>query len=444
MPKKIYDIVPPKAKMGNAIKTLDGKNKVRKTRKKPISDFPVPQPIMQPVVPPIAQYGKKRFPLREVLAGGAIITFLFGIYLYNKLPKADVEIWPKMDTLTFQEKITADASVDLVNLDDKVIPAQYLEEQIDGNQEFPTTGIASNDGKASGIIKIYNKLNPAAPFTLIKGTHFLSDSGKYFITLGKITIPAAHYEKGKLVPGSVDAKVEAKEVGENNNIGASNFSVPKLSGTSYYYNIYAESKDAMAGGYTGSVKKATKDDIQQAKDAVTKKLLSQAEDSLKGKLSLEDVLLDNAILRDVINVSADAKEGAVIDKFNVSAKVKISALVFKKQDLEKLAKDYILSQLSDDQNFWEKSLDLGYNPEAVDVRGGSAKLDLKLSAKTYQSINTNDLIDFLSTKSAYQIKETVGRMYNDSVSDTKVDFWPFWVKKSPKDKNRIRIDLLFE
>src|SRR3989344_3136043 len=176
MAKKIYDIVPPKLarKAVNTAKTAAKDGKRIKHHKE------------------VTHHNKKsNFPLKEILVGGGVIVVLLSFYAYIKLPKADIQISPKMDTLTLQEKITADKSINSVSLASKVIPAQYVEIQKDGVQEFPATGSASNDGKATGTIVIYNKITPLTSFTLIKGTHFLSDSGKYFITLAKITIPAA-------------------------------------------------------------------------------------------------------------------------------------------------------------------------------------------------------------------------------------------------------------
>lgn len=430
MSKKIYDIVPPKEsrKVEKAIRFLDAEDK-KKLRYKKTANLP---------------HKEKRFPFREIFIGGFIIIALFVVYFVLKLPRADIEIWPKTSTLTLQEKIKADKSADSINLDLGLIPAQYMEEEQESWQEFEATGIATNDGKASGIIKIYNKTDTLAPLTLIKGTHFLSDSGKYFITLGKITIPAAQYKKGKLVPGSINAKVQAKEVGDNHNIGPSKFSVPKLSGTPYYHTIWGESENQMSGGYKGNVKKVTKDDIEKAQNSLEKQLFQESEKSLRNKLSEGDVLLDGAVLRDVVESKALVKSDSIMDNFNVQAKVKVSALVFKKQDLDKLVKDYILSQLEDNQTFLEKSLEVNYGPELVDIKGGKQILNLQSSVKTYHKIITEDLIDLLQRKSASQMEDIINKMYGDKISEVKINFWPFWVNKAPKDKNRINVDLLFE
>jgi len=426
MSKKIYDILPPKLinKVEDTLKDLSGAAKKKKSHRKTVQE----------------RHKKRPFPSKEILIGGLVIVFLLGIYFYNKLPRVDIQIWPKTDNLTLQEKITADKAIDNIDLLGKIIPAQYIEQVEDSWQEFPATGIVPNDSKASGTIRIYNKISPSAPLTLKTGTHFLSDSGKYFVTLEKITIPGSQ----KKVPGSIEAKVQAKESGADYNIGPSKFSVPKLSGTDYYYSIWAESDKAMVGGYTGSLKKVTKDDISKAEGALTKKLLSQAENSLKNKLSQDDILLDGAISREVIEASSNIKTDSIIDKFNQSAKVKVSALVFKKQDLEKLAKDNILSQLSEDKSFLESSLNLTHNLDVVDLKDGKGKINLQISAKTYYDIDNNNLVDSVSKKSAGGIKEVIDEKYGDKISDIKINFWPLWVNKAPKNKNRIRINLIFE
>ncbi len=448
MAKKIYDILPPK--IAQKKKTLAQKplgesvvkksavvSKARATQrtKKQESDAVA-------YIAPTA--GKRRFPMREIFAGSAVILLLVSIYLYNKLPKADIQIWPKMEQLSLQEKVTADKSILTIDISKNIIPAQYKEENQDGWQEFSATGNVSTDKKATGTIKIYNKLDPSAAFTLIKGTHFLSDSGKYFVILDKVVIPAAQYQKGKLIAGSVSAKVEAQEAGEDYNVGPSKFSIPKLSGTAYYYSIYAESTISMTGGSKGNAKRVTKDDIDKAKNVLTKELLAQAESTLRGKLSPEDVIIDNSLSRNIVDFTTTVKADAIIEKFDAQATVKVSALLFKKQGLEQFAKDSVNSQLSEDESFLAKSMEVSYSPVSVDSKKGSAVMDLKLSVLTYKSIDTNALVELFVQKSADEIKNLMGKNYGDKVSKTQVDFWPFWVTSAPKNHDKIKINLIFE
>ncbi len=427
MSKKIYDIKPPK--MAQKVGSVN-KVEIKKRRTATHKMAPV---LYQP------KLGNKRFPLREMVIGGGIILLLFGVYFYNTLQKVDIQISPKIDTLSIQEKIIADKTASVINANKKIIPALYVEELKEMTQNFPASGSASNDGKATGTIKIYNKISPSSPLSLKVGTHFLSNSGKYFVTLDKVVIPAM---SGKTA-GSISARVQAKESGSAYNIGASKFSVPKLSGTAYYYNIWAESTTAMSGGYTGDVKKVTNADIANAKDVLTKKLLIDAETALKAKISEEYVLLDSAILRNVISATADVKADAIADNFNETAKVKVSALMFKKADVQEFVKSDLLKQLPDGKNYVEKSLDIQYSADSVDLQKGVIALSIKISSGTYFNIQKNDIVELASQNSADEIKKAISQRYGDKVSDVKISFWPFWANKAPSNKNRISVELRF-
>jgi len=397
MSKKIYDILPPNSV--NSEKSVKiNFNNLEKNKKNRIKNSPVVKNVIVE-----NKRKEKRFYKKEILIGSSIIVFLVGIYIYTKLPKVEIQIKPNLEDLILETKIIADKNISNIDSYQKIIPAYYIEVLKDESKEFEATGSSLNDSKASGTIIIYNKLSPSTPLTLIKGTHFLSDSGKYFITLDKVTIPAA---KGK-TPGSITVKVQAKESGPDYNIGSANFSVPKLSGTVYYYGIWAESKEKMSGGYTGNLKKVTKEDILIAKEVLTDKLLKQAEESLRNKLVLGDILLEDAILREVIDSSSDIKEGSNVDYFNESAKVKVSGLILKQSDLDSFAKDYINSNLPDFKIFWDKSLNVNYNLNLVDIQKGTETIDLQISGKTYYEIDINELIDLSARKSETEIKDVL-------------------------------------
>ena len=360
------------------------------------------------------------------------------------MPKADIEIKPKLEPITLDYSITADKSANSADASKKIIPAFFLQEEKEGSMEFNATGSVAADKKASGIITIYNKLTPTTPFTLIKGTHFLSNSGKYFITLDKVTVPAGNYSKGKLVPGSIGVKVEAKETGEAFNIEPSSFSVPKLSGTIYYYSISGESKNAMAGGYTGNLKKITKEDIENAKNTLAEKLYGQGKESMQKRLSESHVLLAGAIVKEVLSFSASQEAEKLTENFTATAKVKLSALAFKSEDIENIAKKELTALLPDYKKLLEDSLKITYVSEQADIEKGTMQMALGFSADAYFQIDTADLIDLFSNKTEGEIKNLISTRHGENIAESKVDLWPFWVKKAPKDKNRIKIELNFQ
>ena len=181
MAKRFYDIVPPRVRSGARSKAAAKKMSSRASRRGKIS-------LMQ----------MRR---RLILAGVCAVVVLVLVYLYVKLPYLSVDIQPATNAMAFNQQIAADKSVSAVDLQANKIPAKIIEAEKELFQDFPATGSSSNEGFATGVITVYNKYSPATPFNFRAKTRFISDSGKYFVSVGKISIPAAKYANGKLVPG---------------------------------------------------------------------------------------------------------------------------------------------------------------------------------------------------------------------------------------------------
>jgi len=428
MAKKIYDIKPPKLVRKTEERTVpkaslvDVKHTKRPTRKKKEG-----RSIWWPIS-----------------IGAAVVLLIIGVYLFFKLPKATIVIWPKVDILGFKQTITADKTADLVDIAKAVIPAQYFEASKTISQDFPATGNATNEGYAAGNITIYNKFDPPAPFTFKAGTRFVSDSGKLFISSQKVVIPAAKKVGSKITPGSVQIKVQAVEGGSDYNIAPSNFSIPGLKGTAYYYSIYAVSTSAMTGGYSGKVKKVTDDDIQGAKEVLTKKTTDDAIANLKAQISSDYILLNNAVLSKVTSASTQTKSGTVVENFNYNVAVTASALAFKKSDLDKYVRSYIISQMPEGKTLLDSNLKIDYSASTVDVSGGKAVLNLDFSSGVYKNIDKNSLSLSMLGENADQMRVTIANSLEDQVSNTKISFWPFWVTSAPNSQKAVNIELEFQ
>lgn len=426
MPRKIYDVKPPKLvkQVEEGIKEFLGEDKKKKTTK--------------------TRRKKENISMRPfVFLFVLIVVLILGVFLYFKLQRATVQIWPKVDTLSFKQVVVADKTAQVIDPSKFLIPGKYFEVSKTDSQDFPATGNASNEGLATGTITIYNKYSPVMPFTLKAGTRFLSDSGKLFTSLQKVVVPAAKKVGSKITPGSIEITVQAAEGGEAYNIAPANFSVPGLKGTAYYYSIYATSAKAMTGGYAGKVKKVTDDDIQAAKDALVKKATDEAKEELKKQIPSEYVLLENAVSSETVDSSTETKVGTVAEKFNYKATVKVSAMTFKKSDAEQFAKEYLVSQLEQGETLLDSSFDVKYSSSSIDVSGGKETLSLEFSSGAYKDVDKNSMALSLMGKNNNQINETINNILGDQVSKVKINFWPFWTKLAPKSQNGIKVELKF-
>ena len=478
MNKKIYDILPPKeeikmidkpAKNSGILAIKVAKDPIIKTKAvfasnanqediKPESIVEVMQEPSQDYIsneventeleklPTIPAGTRKKLNFsfkRALLVCCGIFVIMLSGYLYFSMQKAEISIWPKTESVSYNDKITAETTITAIDLENKKIPLELFKIEKDLWQDFPSTGTAQSSGKASGTIKIYNRLNPVSAFTLKSGTHFLSDSGKYFVTLEKVTIPAGTLKSGKVVPGSINVKVVAEEAGKDYNIEASKFSVPKLAGTNYYYSIDAESTSSMTGGYSSDVKQVSEADLINAKNQLSKKVVAEAEVDLRNKIPLEYVLFDNAISSTVTETFSPVKVGATVENFSYQVKVKATALAFKRQDIEKFAKDS-LSALAFQKSILEKSYKLDFISEPINLNSGVIILNSDFRALVYQPIDTNEFFSILMQKNETEVKDIITSRLSNQVERLYVTFWPFWTKKVPTNKDKINIELKFE
>ena len=431
MAKKVFDIIPPHLVEKKTVKTKEKVSHTVATQKKHHKEK--------------KERKERSFRFGGVVVSGAALLVIVCIFLYFKLASLSVVVWPMTEELNMEEQITALTTQEEVDLGIKTIPAQLITEEKELFQEFDATGSGQNEGKAGGTIRVYNKYSPATVISLKTGTHFLSDSGKYFKAASKIVIPAATIKGSKITPGSVDVKVEAIESGEAYNISASKFSVPKLAGTDVYYAIYAESSAKMEGGYESTIKVVTADDIDKAKVALSDKLLSDVDASIKEKVSTDGlVLFNDALIKEVTEASSTVKAGTEVDKFTYKVKVSGSALVFKQSDLDTLARQDIASQIGKGRVLLGKSLVLNYTPIKIDSSSGKITFDLQILSKTYPEINKIELISKLSKKDSDQIRSIVSDAFLGQISQIKINLWPFWVTKGPSNQNKIKVDLNFE
>jgi hypothetical protein len=443
MPRKIYDIKPPKLankKTEKSLKEVPVEIKVKKT----VRRIEVPKAVKHREEKEYKPEKVKRSIKWPVLIGGLVVVLIIGVYLFVKLPKATITISPTVDTLSFKQTITADKSVKVVDDSKNIIPAQYFTATKTVSQDFPATGNADNTGMATGTVTIYNKCDPTTPLSIVKGINFLSNNNKVFATVQKkFVIPAGTKKGGKVTPGSIQAKVQAVEGGTSYNIAPATFSAPGLNGTVYYSCIYAVSTTAMSGGYSGKVKKVTDDDIQGAKDTLTQKATDEAMSAVKGQISSDFILLDNSALSNVTSASTLVKSGAVADSFKYNVTVQASALVFKKSDLEQFSKKYISSQIPDGKTLLDNSFKMDYSAPTIDVSGGKATINLDFSSGFYQNIDKNALTLKMLGENADQIKQSVSDNLADQVDNVNVKFWPFWVTSAPNNQSAVNINLKF-
>jgi len=367
-----------------------------------------------------------------VIAGFLVLTFLF-IYF---LAKAEVNVISKKTIWQEQMPILAASNMNQVDETMFKIPLTAYEFRRTVTQKFPTTEIKNIENKAKGTIRIYNAYS-SEPQVLIATTRFLSKEGKLFRLVNKVTVPGAKIENGKIVPSYVDAEVIADKAGEDYNIGPTTFTIPAFEGTPRYSKFYAESFSKMTGGYIGTAKIVGQSDFEKAKSQIINIASISLNEELKSKLKKGDIVLDDAKIFTLDNVSTNPQIGEKADEFEITGKVILKALVFNEDDIKQV---FIAEAKKNNPQFEDKeifSYQFNYGAPRVDFDKKLLSFPVEAQLVFREKINPDDFVNNLTGKSIKELESFFKKFSN--IEKVDISIWPNFLKFTPLNSSRIKL-----
>jgi len=424
MPKKIFDIIPPE-------KVEKDKKPTLKTFKEKISGPKSLEKVEERIETITAKIEVKKKGFRITWVVVPVFLALL-IFVATQISKAEIEIWPKTELVSFETKLTIDTNADEIDFSYKIIPAQVFESQKVLYEEFQATGKTLK--KAEGVIRLYNSYSTKSE-TWLQGTRFVSSEGKLFKSKDKIIVPGAELKDGKIIPRYVDVNVIAAESGEEYNIEPSHFSIYVFRGTPRYTKFYGESLEPMTGG--GDSAQVTEQDLESAEKLLVQKAKIACEDDLKNKISDNSIFLGDILETEILEKFSLTKIGDETEVFSFKVKAKSKTLLFEKKDIENYVKETVLAQDSKEKSLYQESLKIDYTPQTIDFDSGKAVISLNVSVEVYTRIDLDILKKELIDKSL--AGTTIFLENQPEITKVKVELWPFWVKNVPKNVEKINV-----
>jgi hypothetical protein len=217
-------------------------------------DPPVESPTPPPpsVQPPLYPRRERRFPWGTAIIALLVVGASIGALTIFSGAKVDID--PMTNTGAIAGTFTATPSTG-------DLPFALVNVQKTASETVPAESTVTANDTAQGTVTIYN--TQSKPQQLIKNTRFETTAGLVFRIHDSISVPAGT----AVAPGTLNVTVYADSPGPTYNIGPSSFTLPGLSGTPQFSQVYAKSTGSMAGGFSGTrpaVGQAT-DDAEHAK-----------------------------------------------------------------------------------------------------------------------------------------------------------------------------------
>jgi len=389
----------------------------------------------------------KNFP--KIRKRGIVILLIapfliLGFIVFLTVGSAQIEIKPRSQILDSQLKVTM--SPDLSSVDNLLnrIPGQLFTINKSASNEFSATAEKDAVQKSRGIITIFNKYS-TSPQPLVATTRFEyiqegEESGLVFRTLQAVTVPGMKVENGVIVPGRKNVEVIADKAGQAYNVPVGDFGIVawrERGDTLRYEKIYGQSNNSMHGGIVGRAKVVSEFDYNNARDNLVTQVVNEINEALSTQSAGLELLAN--IEPEINPVDSTAKIDDAVDTFTMTVNGSMVTMGYKKEDLMGLIASHV--EKTSDLMIVPEKLELSYKNAVMDFVKNTFEVIVVIGGNAYAKINKADIVVNLMGKNEFQIKEYLSAIAD--IDSAKVVLSPFWVKKIPKNKEKIDISLTF-
>lgn len=373
-----------------------------------------------------------KFPWKKFgIIGGAIgLILLIVAYIYVPLATATVKMAAEKKKVDISFTIDKDNSG--VDTGNQTIPGRLIDETKEKSQKFPATGKKKTGTKATGTVTVSNKYS-TTPQTIVAGSRVVSSSNLVFKTVSNVTMPGYTKPAADIIPGTASVGIEANDFGDNYNIGPSHFTIPAADP-----NIYADSSSAFTGGSSKDITFVTQTDINKAKEEVGKALEEDLKKTISEKLDEDEKLLDESVKITQVSANPSVGVNGEASEFEMRVRSNGKAMVFKEDDLKKLAESVLADQIGDTKEIVEKeSLTSSTEFVSADYDKGEMKARLAGEAFIASKLKQDKIKAELSGDAEAKAREYLKGL--DGVEDVEFKFFPSFYHRVPRIKNHIYI-----
>ncbi|MBU0531426.1 MAG: hypothetical protein ABIG32_02540 [Candidatus Uhrbacteria bacterium] len=362
---------------------------------------------------------------RRLAVGFILVTLvLLAIIIIVSTIRATIKIFPNADIVqtSFITDILEEPGVH------GEIPGQILSVTLEEAREFTASGEGATEvpGKAGGMVTLYNTSNSPQP--LVATTRLLSPEGVLYRIDEAVTVPAQ---------GTVEVMAHADLEGKSYELGPTKFTIPGLA-ASRQTEVYAENSEAMTGGIQ-YLKTLSQTDIDAAGDELQASLLAAAQEELRTQLTGK--YTGESFFTEVLEQVSDTEPGTEADSFTISMKVEVVGVFFDQETLLNIAEAKLYESLP--RGYELVSIDrenMEVTVERYDVEEAVANVRVSLQGAMIVSPN-NKILD-KDDLTGLSPQEVAKRFIDAGIAvDVEVNFSPFWIKKVPRLKDRIDIQI---
>jgi hypothetical protein len=342
-----------------------------------------------------------------LLSGMIIVTIIFVAVAAILIPRADITITTKLESLSKDFDITFDPNITDISIENKAIPSNIdtISASVDGTYE--ATGSQVGGTKASGIITIKN--TTSASQSLVPNTRFLSTKGKQFRLVEAVTIPAKSSEPAKII---------ADNLGEDYNIPAGKLTIPGFEDNpTKFAAIYGELGTAISNGASEDGIVVVEKDIEKARTDLQKKL-TEVVNKQVGERKDTKALAIQTKLND-IQFTGLPNIGDRSRSFTVKASGNLQGLFYKEENLDTLIQSLLASQVIDSRELGS-AININFDPPQEFPNKQAVKSRVYVDYSLQPKFDEGDISRNIRFKTISQAQDYIKSLDNVDSADLKL------------------------
>jgi hypothetical protein len=364
-----------------------------------------------------------------LLVAGAVAAWLI-------LPAADIVVTPLGEPAgPVSLNVTADPSVDAVDAEKGIVPANRVEFPLAAKGTFKSSGSRVDETAAAGSVR-FSSNNPLDPVTIPVGTTVATSGGIQFQTVATVVAPKATISGSTITAGRVDARVKAVAPGPSGNVGAGKITVVPSRLKNFLVSV--TNPAATTGGARTETKFVTKEDYAAATATLDGRLDSELTEAVASPTIVPagTTVFPETAQRGRAEYDPLAADlvGSEVPTFELTAAATGSVVTVDEKLIAPVAEARLTAQIADGYELFEGSIRTQVGDGTVN--GETIVFPVQAVGEQWRPVAAADLVELVRGKPEAEAKSLL-LPYGDVV----ITLWPDFVDTIPTMDGRVTITI---
>lgn len=381
----------------------------------------------------------EKFRSKLFLGIAAVILLIAGyVMAFMVLPKATVTLETDTSNLDTNLTLIADPNAQRLDKENGIIPAINKEFRKTDTEKVAATGEKNLGKKATGSVTLSLSNCSSQQLSISAGTTVSTGNISYVTqesaTLQSVEIGGDCRNEDFPNISSRTVDVVAQSPGERYNVDSN-----KSFTVAGYSAVSATNDDAMSGGTDKIVKIVTQEDVDKARDAITKRAGDEAPEDLKEDIQDEGYMpIEETLKSGNPTVTSSPEVGAEANEVTITSTTVFNMLGVKENDLKTLVEEDVKQKIDPETQVIR---DNGLSKANIRVEQASPNGQTTLALQTIvvagPELNEEALKKEIAGKKRGEIQDMLKK--RPGVNEVEVEYSPFWVQSTPKSADKITI-----